>query len=808
MQLDEAQILAFNTLKEKLCEEPVLILPDINKPFEIGTDASQYAIGGVLFQRDKAGEQRPVAFTSRVLSKTEQNYGASEREMLAIQYCIQTWRVYVWGTKFKVQTDHSPLRGIKTHKDASRRLTRLILKLQDYDFDLYYTPGRMHIVPDAMSRNPVANFRQNINPIAIIQNNYAGLIESMQEVNIETMKEKEKVDDTKENEMIDNHSLCTISMAYEQPAIRAIKKCSTHKTTKKDIKRAAAIVANINKQYVPFKIQDTEIAKMQLEDESLTDCIQAAQKDTKATTWMIHNDCLHHIQKQRRTRNTRIQLVLPKSLREQIMEAYHDELLAGHCGYFKTAQKIQQWYWWPKMHLDIEKWVKECPTCQQHNRNYNKIAGKLAPIMAERPFQIIGMDILTDLPKTNRGNIAIVLFTDYYTKWVEAFALTDYTAVQVASKLITGIVCRHGAPERIISDRGSQFTTDVFRELTEMLGVKQSLTASYSPQADGQAEKAIGTLHQTLSKLVSSNQQDWDLMIPYALWAYRTAVHATTQETPYFLIYGREPTNPVDVTIRQWVEGHKNIKEYTETVAQRLLKARDRVIDATIKMKKRNKKRFDKDKIENPFKKNDIVWKKLERAKPTDNRKLSPKYDGPWIITEMIEDGHNLNVDITHTNNPNLIERTSIRKLKLAYLRPQHLQMIKDKESSTNTKEHKEIKKQEQKNSNEDIVIIPQRVFNKPVKNLKGKTVQAQKKRAGNLELIQDDRQEFEVESIVDERTNRKKNRKEYLIKWKGYTASYNTWEPKNNLNNAIKLLNEWNQRRKINLANKKKMNE
>ena len=72
---------------------------------------------------------------------------------------------------------------------------------------------------------------------------------------------------------------------------------------------------------------------------------------------------------------------------------------------------------------DIREWVQQCPVCQKHNRNYNKIAGKLAPIIATRPFQIMGMDILTDLPETPRGNVAIVLFTDYYTKWVEAFAL-------------------------------------------------------------------------------------------------------------------------------------------------------------------------------------------------------------------------------------------------------------------------------------------------------------------------------------------------------------------------------------------------
>ena len=75
----------------------------------------------------------------------------------------------------------------------------------------------------------------------------------------------------------------------------------------------------------------------------------------------------------------------------------------------------------------------------------------------------------------------------------------------------------HGAPERIISDRGTQFTADVFREVTDLLGMKQSMTSGYHPQADGQAERNIGTLTRTLSKLSGANQSNWDVLIPYAL---------------------------------------------------------------------------------------------------------------------------------------------------------------------------------------------------------------------------------------------------------------------------------------------------
>ena len=141
-------------IKKLISEEPVLTLPDMDKPFEIRTDASKYALGGVLFQRGKDNEEKPIAFASRVLSRTEQRYSTTEREMLAVYDWIRYWRPYVWGTKFKVYTDHSPLRGIKTKKDVTRRLTRMILNLQEYDFQLYYTPGKKNVVADALSRAP------------------------------------------------------------------------------------------------------------------------------------------------------------------------------------------------------------------------------------------------------------------------------------------------------------------------------------------------------------------------------------------------------------------------------------------------------------------------------------------------------------------------------------------------------------------------------------------------------------------------------------------------------------------------------
>src|SRR5436190_18592636 len=99
---------AFDILKEKLTTAPVLKYPDFTQEFIVTTDASDYAIGAVLSQ-GTVGQDRPIAYASRVLSRAEQNYSTTEKELLAIVWAVKHFRPYVYGTKFKIVTDHKPL---------------------------------------------------------------------------------------------------------------------------------------------------------------------------------------------------------------------------------------------------------------------------------------------------------------------------------------------------------------------------------------------------------------------------------------------------------------------------------------------------------------------------------------------------------------------------------------------------------------------------------------------------------------------------------------------------------------------------
>lgn len=150
--LDEQQR-AFETLRDKLCEEPILQYPDFTRPFIITTDASGYALGAVLSQGD-IGKDLPISYASRLLNGAELNYATIEKELLAIVYAVNYFRPYIYGRKFILVTDHKPLMWLHRVKDPTSRLLRWRFKLQEYEYDIVYKQGKANCNADALSRNP------------------------------------------------------------------------------------------------------------------------------------------------------------------------------------------------------------------------------------------------------------------------------------------------------------------------------------------------------------------------------------------------------------------------------------------------------------------------------------------------------------------------------------------------------------------------------------------------------------------------------------------------------------------------------
>ncbi|SAM00569.1 hypothetical protein [Absidia glauca] len=143
---------SFEKIKSMLCTAPILLTPDMTKPFRIETDASDFGIGAVLLQENVHGVWCPLAFESKKLSSAEQSYPAQERELLAILHALRTWRCLIEGQDFVVFTDHLPLRYFRTQTKPTNRLIRWMAEIEAFDPDIQYKPGKDNDVADILSR--------------------------------------------------------------------------------------------------------------------------------------------------------------------------------------------------------------------------------------------------------------------------------------------------------------------------------------------------------------------------------------------------------------------------------------------------------------------------------------------------------------------------------------------------------------------------------------------------------------------------------------------------------------------------------
>ena len=244
---------------------------------------------------------------------------------------------------------------------------------------------------------------------------------------------------------------------------------------------------------------------------------------------------------------THTQVVVPTSLKNTILQEVHNQL--GHFRVRKTFDHVKTRFYWLGYEQDVECWVKQCDQCQRRNPPHATPVAPLGTIQASYPFEKISWDIMGPLPTSSQGNKYILVVTDLFTKWVEAFPLKDTTTNTLATILLNEIVCRYGVPTSLHSDQGANLCSSVIHSLCQMLGITNTRTSAYHPQGNGQVERFNRTVEAMLSKMVNENQHDWDSQLPKALFAYRTAVHEVTKFSPFHLTFARSPQLPIDVIL-------------------------------------------------------------------------------------------------------------------------------------------------------------------------------------------------------------------------------------------------------------------
>ncbi|XP_027133599.1 uncharacterized protein LOC109140921 [Larimichthys crocea] len=541
---------SFEALKAKLVSAPVLAYADFSRPFILETDASYSGLGAVLSQETENGI-RPVAYASRGLRPTErnmENYSSMKLEFLALKWAMgEKFREYLLGHKCVVFTDNNPLSYLNSAKLGAIE-QRWASQLAVFDFEIRYRSGRINRNADALSRQylsgsslaehvlPGTSVPSFAQPAAVS----ASVVPAAQAM----------VSVFRSHSPADLRSLQEVDPLLCDNFLPFWKRWA--KPTFEEKKQLPAAALTLLKQWDRLIEQEGVLYRRTFRSDGGEECFQ---------------------------------LVLPAVLKEEILTQLHQD--HGHQGIERTMELVRQRCYWPGMSADIKQWVQTCERCQVAKDSGPVPHSFMGHVLASQPNEIVAIDF-TLLEPSRNGLENVLVMTDVFSKYTVAVPTRDQQAATVARVLLIEWFFRFGVPNRIHSDQGRSFESSLIQQLCRLYEVAKSRTTPYHPAGNGQCERFNRTLHDLLRTLPVSRKRDWVSCLPQVLFCYNTTPHQSTGESPFFLMFGREPRLPVDFLlgrvrdaepgeVQDWMTEHQaRLKVAFENARGRLLAAAGR----------------------------------------------------------------------------------------------------------------------------------------------------------------------------------------------------------------------------------------
>ena len=585
---DEKCSKSFQDLKDCLTTAPMLAYPSREPTdiFILDTVANNAGIGAVLSQL-QGGEERVIAYASKGLSKSQRNYCTTYRELLAIVEFVPHFKQFLLGQSFQIRTDHSSLHWLHRFKDAEGLVGRWLATLANYSYTISYRAGELHGNADAMSRHPFTKRRRRCGrpecnectgfsptPIKCCATILGPHGSEAHELHYQWPRKNPAMTPTSECDSGDDN---------QEIKSRPV---AVHSVTASDAVTSNWAASWSLDELIHFQQEDPPICAVM---SGLVNCPakpprQLINQNSPALKSLCAQWPTLHVQDGLLFRHWTTkgfgdvrQLVTPPILHGEIFRQLHCTRQGGHLGLRCTLAMVRARFFWPNMKSDLIRWCRQCDTCAQIKGTPRRRA-KLQQNPVGARFERAAIDIMCELPVTEAGNRYILVISDYFTKWTQAFPLRDMTAQTVADTLINQCFSLFGLPRWLHSDQGSNFESELFSEMCKLLDIHKTRTTPYHPQSDGMVERFNRTCQQMIKAFVNENWNDWDDHLPLLLMAYRSSPQESTGLSPKLMMFSEELPLPIDVMVGpppQHENRYQCRVEYVEWLRQTLYRSHE-----------------------------------------------------------------------------------------------------------------------------------------------------------------------------------------------------------------------------------------
>ena len=505
---------AFDILKQSLCAQPILKYADTSKGYTLYTDTSKYGWAGVLTQAHtsivegkKVATDHPVAYVSGLFRGSQLNWAALTEEAFAIYMSVKKLSFYLTDADVLLKSDHLPLKKFLQKSTLNNKVNNWAMELEAFNIRFKHVSDKANILADTLSHLVDIDPNARLDPENARWEFGYYVFESLPKLSGE--------DIIQICEILSGKNIIRPDPDIQQPFTQQLRS--------------------------PLTLD--QLRALQAQDDkctTLTQILENGKLDPVA--YSIQEGLLyHHVIEGGQSFQAIYVPKTPESLIQSILKAAHNE--SGHNGFPRTYSAIRRLYYWKGIKEDVLQHCRNCYTCQLHRTTAVKFEAKhFKPSL--KPMDFIAMGLISEFhPPSSQGHRYALTRVCMFTGFPWCIPIKSKKAVDVVRAYMQHIYSVLGGSTKILTDNGTEFKNEVFRDMLQKLGTEKLIhSPPYRPQSNGRIEGFHRYLKACIAKHMT-NGLEWDQIMAMATAAYNYFPNMSAKESAFFLMYGRDPVN-------------------------------------------------------------------------------------------------------------------------------------------------------------------------------------------------------------------------------------------------------------------------